>query len=140
MAHSNSRSPFNIGDYIIIDDLEYGYVTDIYDVLRLITSYNAITNTTRVVDGGKGDRCRRGGQVAPPNSVGAGDVGLACGDPPDLVDEVVTPLPLPAICGGRGHGRGRGERCVRGGEGGRVIVSPNAIGAGDGGLAAAAVD
>jgi hypothetical protein len=56
------------------------------------------------------------------------------------VDKVVTPLPLPAVCGGRGHGRGRGERCVRGGEGGRVIVSPNAIGAGDGGLAAAAVD
>ena len=47
MAHSNSRSPFNIGDYIIIDDLEYGYVTDIYDDLRLITSFNAITNTTR---------------------------------------------------------------------------------------------
>ena len=47
MAYSNSRSPFDIGDYIIIDDLEYGYVTDIYDDLRLITSFNAITNTTR---------------------------------------------------------------------------------------------
>ena len=47
MAYSNSILPFNIGNYIIIDELEYSYVTDIYDDLRLITSFNVIDYTTR---------------------------------------------------------------------------------------------
>ena len=35
MAHSTTRTPFTIGDYVVIDDNDSGYVTQIDESVRI---------------------------------------------------------------------------------------------------------
>ena len=40
-------SPFKIGDYVIVNDIDYGYITQIDTILKVCSIFNAITNTTK---------------------------------------------------------------------------------------------
>ena len=46
MAPSSTRTPFTIGDYVIVDNIDYGYVTKIDESLRILSIFNSITNMT----------------------------------------------------------------------------------------------
>ena len=46
MASNSNSSPFNIGNYVIVNDRNYGYVMQIDNLLRIVTILNAITNDT----------------------------------------------------------------------------------------------
>ena len=48
MAHSTTRTPFTIGDYVVIDNNDCGYVTQIDESLRIVSIFNSITNVTRM--------------------------------------------------------------------------------------------
>ena len=48
MSHSTTRTPFTIGDYVVIDDNDCGNVTQIDESLRILSVFNSITNVTRI--------------------------------------------------------------------------------------------
>ena len=48
MAPSTTRTPLTIGDYVIVDNTDYGYATKIDESLRILSIFNSITNVTRI--------------------------------------------------------------------------------------------
>lgn len=48
MASNSNTSLFNIGDYVIVNDIDIGYVTHIDVRLKVLSIINAITNRTHI--------------------------------------------------------------------------------------------